>query len=69
MRGGRSLLSFRLASLHMAEHNEKEEGVKEEEEGHGDMWVSGLVSCFGPGFPMWFDGFTELAAASAGAVD
>ena len=40
-----------------------------EEEGYGDMRVAVLVPYSGPGLPLWFDAFTELAAASAAAVD
>lgn len=48
---------------------EGEEEQEEEEEGYGDMRVAVLVPYSGPGLPLWFDAFTELAAASSAAVD
>lgn len=39
------------------------------DEGYGDMRVAVLVPYSGPGLPLWFDAFTELAAASRDAVD
>lgn len=46
-----------------------EDGGGGGEEGYGDMRVAVLVPYSGPGLPLWFDAFTELAAASAAAVD
>lgn len=39
------------------------------EEGYGEMRVAVLVPYSGPGLPIWFDAFTDLAAASEDAVD
>lgn len=36
---------------------------------YGDMRVAVLVPYAGPGLPLWFDAFTDLAAASSAAVD
>lgn len=40
-----------------------------EDEGYGDMRVAVLVPYSGPGLPLWFDAFTDLAAASKDLVD
>lgn len=42
---------------------------EEEEEGYGDMRVAVLVPYAGPGLPLWFDAFADLAAANSAAVD
>lgn len=44
-------------------------GGEGEEDEYGGMRVAVLVPYSGPGLPLWFDAFTELAAASAAAVD
>lgn len=38
-------------------------------DGYGDMRVAVLVPYSGPGLPLWFDAFTDLAAASKDLVD
>lgn len=38
-------------------------------EGYGDMRVAVLVPYSGPGLPLWFDAFADLAAASKDLVD
>lgn len=41
----------------------------EEDDGYGDMRVAVLVPYSGPGLPLWFDAFTDLAAANKDLVD
>lgn len=42
---------------------------EDEEEGYGDMRVAVLVPYSGPGLPIWFDAFTDLAASNKDLVD
>lgn len=42
---------------------------EEEEDGYGDMRIAVLVPYSGPGLPLWFDAFTDLAAANKDLVD
>ncbi|CAM9986485.1 unnamed protein product, partial [Scytosiphon promiscuus] len=44
-------------------------GTNDKEEGYGDMRVAVLVPYSGPGLPLWFDAFTDLAAANKDLVD
>lgn len=41
----------------------------DEEEGYGGMRVAVLVPYSGPGLPLWFDAFADLAAANKDLVD
>lgn len=45
------------------------EGSGSDDEGYGDMRVAVLVPYSGPGLPLWFDAFTDLAAANRDLVD
>lgn len=45
------------------------DGTSGEDEGYGDMRVAVLVPYSGPGLPLWFDAFTDLAAANKDLVD
>lgn len=56
-------------NAHAGGEGEEEEEYDEGEEGYGDMRVAVLVPYSGPGLPLWFDAFTELAAASSAVVD
>ncbi|CAM9225368.1 unnamed protein product, partial [Hapterophycus canaliculatus] len=50
------------------EHQDKVGGI-DGDEGYGDMRVAVLVPYSGPGLPLWFDAFTDLAAANKDLVD
>lgn len=50
-------------------HSSESEESKEEDEGYGGMRVAVLVPYSGPGLPLWFDAFTDLAAANKDLVD
>ena len=57
-----------LTARPMSEEDESG-GSREEDEGYGDMRVAVLVPYSGPGLPLWFDAFTDLAAANKDLVD
>lgn len=40
-----------------------------EDEGYGEMRVAVLIPYSGPGLPIWFDAFTDLAAANKDLID
>lgn len=44
-------------------------GSEDENEGYGDMRVAVLIPYSGPGLPIWFDAFTDLAASNKDLVD
>ncbi len=44
-------------------------GPPGEDNGYGEMRVAVLVPYSGPGLPIWFDAFTELAAANKDLID
>lgn len=54
------------------ESDGRSDGANDEsrdDEEYGDMRVAVLVPYVGPGLPVWFDAFADLAAASKDAVD
>lgn len=52
-----------------SEDSSESKGSSQEEGGYGDMRVAVLVPYSGPGLPLWFDAFTDLAAANKDLVD
>lgn len=44
-------------------------GLGEQDKGYGEMRVAVLIPYSGPGLPIWFDAFTDLAAANKDLVD
>lgn len=44
-------------------------GTEERNGGYGDMRIAVLVPYSGPGLPVWFDAFTDLAAANRNLMD
>lgn len=44
-------------------------GTEERNGGYGDMRIAVLVPYSGPGLPVWFDAFTDLAAANSNLMD
>lgn len=54
---------------HIADGNKQTEGAGEEDSDYGDMRIAVLVPYSGPGLPVWFDAFTDLAAANSKIMD
>ncbi|CAM9865198.1 unnamed protein product [Ectocarpus sp. 12 AP-2014] len=50
-------------------HDDGVSGSEDEDGGYGDMRVAVLIPYSGPGLPIWFDAFTDLAASNKDLVD